>query len=420
MEAYTAKLSELRRRKESLEEEAKSAGEDASSDVKVAGGPAPGAEADPLAKQLKETNDEIALLEFNRPSPPYAFAVRDVEAPADIRINLRGNAHMLGDVAPRSFIKVLMWDESPVLSYRASGRLELAEWIANEKNPLTAKVFVNRVWQHLFGVGLVPSVNNFGLRGEKPSHPKLLDFLAVRFVEQGWSVKKLVREIVLSRAYRQSSAHSDEGSAKDPENRLLWRMNRRRLEGEAMRDAILSITGALDLTAGGPSLPLDIPGNVSLGKPAEFRDEAKLPEELLARRTIYLPVLRKSQLKTLDVLNLFDFPDVNQVTGARTVTTVPTQALYLMNAPFLHEQSQLLAARAVQAAPDTEPRVDWLIPRVLGRLARSEDRSAAVRFVEEFAAASRAQGGEPEDAEQQAWARYCHALFVSNEFLYVQ
>ena len=419
LEVYTAERTRLVEEKKALEKKIEAAKAEAEGEP-AEDAPEEEAEEDPDAKRLKEVSEALTLLEFNRPVPPYAFAVRDIDAPADIKINLRGNAHLLGEVAPRSFIETLMWDEAPVLSYRASGRLELADWIAAEKNPMTAKVFVNRVWQHLFGVGLVPSVDNFGLRGDKPSHPELLDFLAARFVEQGWSIKKTVRSIVLSRAYRQSSAYNEAAATKDPENRLLWRANRRRLEGEAIRDAVLSITGELDLTAGGPSLPLDIPGNVSLGAPAEFKDSATLPDEQLARRTVYQPVLRKGQLPGLDVLNLFDFPDVSQITGARTVTTVPTQALYLMNAPFLLEQSERLAERAAEAALAGDARVDWLLPRVFGRPAGPDDRAAATGFVDELAAALEADGAEPADAARRAWARYCHALLVSNEFLYVQ
>lgn len=377
----------------------------------------------PLAqveKQLAKVTKEIALLEYNRPEPPAAFAVRDVDAPANAHINIRGNPHMLGEEVPRSFIKIAMWDKPPVLAYRASGRLEMAQWIASEKNPLTARVIANRIWQHLFGAGLVRSVDNFGLRGELPTHPELLDYLATRFAEQGWSIKKSVREVILSRAYRQSSAHNAAADQVDPENLLRWRMNRRRMEGEIIRDSVLAITRTLDTTRGGPTLPLDNPDNLNLAKPVEFRDDAKLPEKLLTRRTVYLPVLRKSQHRSLDILNLFDFPDVNQVNGARSVTTVPTQALYLMNSPFYHQQAKLLAARAIEHTSEPQARIEWLMEQVLGRDARQDDRARGSKFVSNFTAELVKTGTPLPEANHEAWARYCHALLASNEFLYIR
>lgn len=377
----------------------------------------------PLAqaeKALAKVAKDLALLEYNRPEPPETYAVRDVDAPVNAHINIRGNPHMLGEEVPRSFLTVAMWDKPPALPYRASGRLEMAAWIASEKNPLTARVAANRVWHHLFGAGLVRSVDNFGLRGELPTHPELLDYLANRFVEQGWSLKKLVREVILSRAYRQSSAHNAAAYQTDPENLLRWRMNRRRMEGEIIRDSVLALTHTLANSGGGPTLPIDNPDNLNLGKPVEFRDDAKLPEQLLTRRTVYLPVLRKSQHRSVDILNLFDFPDVNQVNGARSVTTVPTQALFLMNSPFYRDQSKLLAARAREFAATPEARIQWLTEQVLVRPARADDLSRGQAFLSTFAAELVKAGRSAPDADREAWERYCHALLASNEFLYIR
>ena len=261
-----------------------------------------------------------------------------------------------------------MWNATPPrLAFRVSGRRELAEWIASEKNPLTARVMVNRIWQHLFGAGLVRSVDNFGLRGELPSHPELVDYLATRFMEQGWSVKKMVRELILSHTYRQSSAHNAKAYQLDPENALRWRMSRRRLEAEILRDATLAITDTLSEVRGGPSLPLENPENVNLGVPPEFRDDAVFPAELLKRRTVYLPVLRKSQHYSVDILNLFDFPDVNLVNGVRSVTTVPTQALYLINSPFFQQQAKLLAERVAELVAGDRERRGQPLARRQGR-----------------------------------------------------
>jgi hypothetical protein len=373
-----------------------------------------------LEKRLASVTKEIALLNYNRPQPPEAYAVRDVDAPANAKINIRGNPHMLGEEVPRSFLQVAMWDKPPVLAYRTSGRMELADWIASEKHPLTARVAANRVWQHLFGAGLVRSVDNFGLRGELPTHPELLDYLATRLVDQGWSLKKLIREVILSRTYRQSSGHNAEAYQADPENLLRWRTNRRRMEGEIIRDFALSLTRTRVDEGGGPTLPIENVDNLNLGKPVEFRDDAKLPDALLARRTVYLPVLRKSQHRSVDILNLFDFPDVNQVNGARSVTTVPTQALYLMNSSFIHNQSKLLANLAIQNGPTPDERIQWLTQHVLVREASADDLARGKDFISSFAAALVKARKETATSDREAWERYCHALLASNEFLYIR
>ena len=285
----------------------------------------------------------------------------------------------------------------------------MARWLTDPKNPLPARVMANRIWHHLFGSGLVASVDNFGLRGEAPSHPELLDWLAARLVEQGWSMKGLIREITLSRAYRMAATHNAAGAAKDPENRLLSRANRRRLEAEAYRDAVLAVSGKLDRRRGGFTLPVEIPGNVNLASPPFLLATAQLGDDRAYRRTVYLPTLRKSQLDELDVLNLFDFPDPNQTTGARAVTTVPTQALFLLNSPFLQEQSKL-AAQAIleKEVTDAERVADFLV-RALGRRPSAEQTERALGFIESM---SEGLG------RNAAWARWCHTVFVSNEFLF--
>ena len=322
-----------------------------------------------IDKKLKEAKDRIRLLEFRRPGPPMAIAVQDRAVPKDCRVNIGGDPHNLGEEIPRGFLSVA----SPAKAGRidshrnlkglyegfqkSSGRLELAEWLIDPRNRLLARVMVNRIWHHLFGAGLVRTVDNFGAGGEPPSHPELLDYLASRFVEQGWSIKGMIREIVLTRTYRQASSHNLKAHEVDPDNRLLWRANRRRLEAESYRDSVLAISGALDRTRGGPTLPLDIPESITLGFPTALTQDAKVNDEFLNRRTIYLPSVRKNQLPQLDLLNLFDFPDPDQTIGARSVTTVPTQSLYLMNSPFLREQALLTARTLLESrGPDDETR----------------------------------------------------------------
>ena len=375
--------------------------------------------ADAVKKAAKLKTEAGRMLLYQKPAPPMAVALADRAIPKNARINLAGNPHMLGDEAPRGFLSLIKTDKPLKFAHRrlikfgfqkSSGRLELADWLTDADNPLTARVMANRIWHHLLGAGLVRSVDNFGLRGDLPSHPELLDYLASRFVELDWSVKKLIREIVLSRTYQLAADHDPGAAEADPENRLLWRANRRRLEAEAMRDAVLLISGALDRRRGGMTLPIDTPESVIMGQPPFLDPKVELGESRRYRRTVYLPTLRKSQLVDLDLLNLFDFPDPNTVTGRRDVTTVPTQALYLMNSPFLKEQSELAAGALLEkrGASDDE-RVAAFLLRALGRPARADEVKRALAFLEEAA---------QELGRETAWARYCHAVFVSNEFIF--
>ncbi|MBM3787230.1 MAG: DUF1553 domain-containing protein [Acidobacteria bacterium] len=358
-----------------------------------------------LDKEIQEATQTVKLHEYLPVVPPIAHAVQDVDAPADCRVNIRGSAHQLGKQAPRSAIAIAREHKLDIPDF-TSGRLQLAEWITRKENPLTARVAANRFWHHLFGAGLVTSIDNFGVRGAKPSHAELLDHLAASLVAGGWSVKKSIRSIVLSRTYRQASAPRTEGLETDPENRLLWRMSPRRLEGETIRDAMLAVSGQLDPASGGPALPFWVPGNMNLGKPEFLSDNAKLDPATNRRRSIYQPALRKGQVEEMDVLNLFDFPDTNQITGARSSTTLPTQALYLMNAPFVKEQAAALAKLTLHGERTDGDRVRELIRRVYARVPEPGE----VDRLLSYAAAL------PGRAE--AWERLCHTLLISNEFLY--
>lgn len=364
-------------------------------------------------------NQALQLRYFAKPEPPAALAMADRPIPEDAALRLGGDPHNPGERVPRGFLSLVPLSASAKIANRrligygfqkSSGRLELAQWLTDPANPLPGRVMANRIWHHLFGAGVVRTVDNFGLLGERPSHPALLDYLAVRFRDLDWSVKSLIREIVLSRTYRLAAAHDERAAAVDPENRLLWRSNRRRLQAETIRDSILLVSGSLDFQAGGPSLPLKTLGTLQMGQPPSLASGLQLDDHVRQRRTVYLPTLRKSQLPALDVMNLFDFPDPNAVKGRRDVTTVPTQALFLMNSPFLIEHSQR-AARALLAdgeASDAE-RVARFLLRALGRPARADDIARAKAFLRDTDGVL--------DAEA-AWARYCHAVFASNEFLF--
>jgi hypothetical protein len=305
----------------------------------------------------------------------------DADKPYEPVIFLRGSPGNRGDRVPRRFLTCLS-DGEPKPFEQGSGRWELAQAIASEANPLTARVWVNRVWTQLFGEGLVTTPSDFGTRSDPPSHPELLDWLAIRFVQEGWSTKWLIRQIVLSGVYRQASEHRDECAAADPENRLLWRVNRRRLDLEALRDSLLVAAGRLDTTMGGPSVQLT-------GEPFP------------TRRTVYGFVERQN---LPGMFRTFDFAGPDTHSPKRPYTTVPQQALFLMNSPFALEQAMHLAARdeVKQAATDDE-RILQLFRLALGRAPDGEE----LALVREFAGSSEPSGETPDAAIwQYGWGTY--------------
>ncbi|MEQ1858815.1 MAG: PSD1 and planctomycete cytochrome C domain-containing protein [Chthoniobacteraceae bacterium] len=303
---------------------------------------------------------------------------------ADLNVFVRGNVERKGPVVERRFIEVIARKDASAFS-DGSGRRELAEAIASRDNPLTARVLVNRVWALFFGQGLVPTPSNFGHSGSQPSHPRLLDDLAVRFMEQGWSIKSLVREIVLSAAYRQESALDAAKAASDPENEQLWRMNRRRLSIEQWRDSVLAVSGELAEAPGAKSQEIDDPKNVL--------------------RTVYA---RVSRLKLADLLMQFDYPDANVHAEKRSVTTTPPQKLFMLNSTFMQRAAAALAARLRGAAEDDDARVALAYRLLFGREADASERRLALDFLH-----------KPDSADVSRWEQYAQVLLASNEMLYV-
>jgi hypothetical protein len=279
---------------------------------------------------------------------------------------------------------------------------------------------VNRIWQKLFGEGIVRSVDYFGLPGERPSHPELLDHLARRLVRGGWSQRRLIRAIVLSRAYRLNSRIDAKAAAVDPENRLFWRMNRRRLDAEALRDSLLAVSGKLIETTGGPSLPLEYrenTGNLEKGavNPPSFRLNRFRPEQEFVR-TVYLPVIRSApQAGPGELRNVFDFPQPAEFAGQRAVTAVPTQALFLMNAKLMKDRSADLARRIVQGATEEKGRLETLWLRALNRPITDSEATDAARFLSDLR--NELAGEKTTEAELRSWTDLCHCLLASNEFL---
>ena len=321
------------------------------------------------------------------PKPlPMAHVIQDT-GQKDLNVYIRGDPSRLGQTAPRRFLRILAGTRRT--PYRdGSGRLELANDIASPENPLTARVIVNRVWQHHFGRGLVDTPSNFGKQGSPPTHPDLLDTLSVRFMSAGWSLKWLHREIMLSTTYQLSSSHNPTAKTLDPENRLHWRMNRRRLEVESWRDALLSVAGNLDKTTGGPTVNLDDSNN--------------------NRRTIYGAISRHS---LNGLLRLFDFPDANVTSAVRTETIVPQQQLFVLNSDFFVKQSKNVAARVeIEAGEDLVAKVHRIYQLLFGRNADQQELIIASSFLLQ---------SDSEGAKLNRWEQYAQVLLGSNEFLYI-
>ncbi len=391
--------------KKKLEElKTKPAGEETKAAIKTAE-----KELAELKKKTEFAGDRQILLhaKYMKPKWPQYYAAEEMEFPEDARIASRGDAHQLGEFVPRRFPGAVNTGESaPEIDPHSSGRKELAAWLTQPGHPLTARVYVNRIWHHLFGRGIVSSTENFGNRGEAPTHPELLDYLAARLVEEKWSTKRLIREIALSRTYRLSSKPDPRNDEIDAANTWFWRANRRRLEVEAIRDAILQSSGRLDSTAGGPSLPLTA-RNVHTIAPFFLEDDSKIEPHIKFRRTVYQPIMRNSQMEDVDILNVFDFKDPDQIAGTRASTTVPTQMLYLMNSPFIKEEARRLAESTRDL--DHQARVARIVMAALNRPSTQRDIDQARQFVSDFGVAA---------SPAEAWVRYCHAIFVSSEFLY--
>ena len=302
----------------------------------------------------------------------------------NLNVFLRGNVDTKGPVVERGFIGILSLDAKPFTG--GSGRLELADAIASRDNPLTARVIVNRVWGTMFGRSLVLTQSNFGRSGEPPSHPELLDDLAVRFMESGWSIKSLIREIALSATYRQSAGISPDKASRDPENRYFGHMNRRRLTVEQWRDAVLAVTGELKESLGAKSQPVDDPGN--------------------HQRTVYACVSRL-QLNSLHAQ--FDYPDANVHAERRPVTTTPMQKLFVLNSPFMQTRATALATRLAAASPDDEEaRLTFAWRLLFSREPDNDERSLARSFFN--------AGSNP---RMQRWEQLAQVFLASNEFLYV-
>jgi len=351
-------------------------------------------EGEPLERRLNPlwlshlTGRRAELEALKKASPgPYSYfhGLSDSDQPGNLKIHLRGSPFNLGDEAPRRFLEILS-DDGPRPFAGGSGRLQLAEAIAGQ--PLTARVVVNRIWKHHFGQGIVMTPSNFGRLGDRPSHPELLEYLASRLIEENWSIKSVHREIMLSAVYQLSSEQSDSNFAVDPDNRLLWRANRRRLDAEATRDAVLLVSGNLNPALGGPSSELDA-GN--------------------SRRTLYG---RVSRFKLNSTLDLFDFPNPSITNEQRNVTHVPLQKLFFLNSDFIAQESNLLAERLkAQFANDDALKIRRAYQLCFGRDATEGEVQLGLEFL-------RKRADKPVTGVSP-WQQYSQVLLSSNEFVFV-
>lgn len=335
-------------------------------------------------QNLRDLNDNAK----KNATPMYAIAHAYTEGtPKDMRVFVRGDPANKREIAPRRFLQVLS-PEIPVSYVDGSGRKELAEDIASSDNPLTARVMANRIWQHHFGRGIVNTPSNFGKLGDPPTHPELLDHLAYSFVQSGWSIKNLHREIMLSSTYQQSADPNVNNSEIDADNMYFWRTNRRRLDIEAWRDALLDISGRLDPTLTGPSTNLADANNV--------------------RRTVYAKISRH-ELDNL--LRLFDFPDANITNSKRSQTTVPQQQLFVLNSPFMIAQAKAFAARVLQEQPDSqESQIDHAFRLAYGRHSSQAEMELAKSYL---------VIEETEKNQLTRWERFAQAILAANEFMYL-
>lgn len=348
-----------------------------------------------IAARVKELEAEVKELEKRVPKKEVYMTVREQKEIADTQVHIRGDVHNLGDDVPRGFLQVASYGASPVISQGESGRVELGNWITSDSNPLTSRVFANRVWGWLMGVGLVRTPDNFGVTGENPSHPELLDYLATQLKTNGWSTKQLIFEIVMSDAYQRVSSPTEALQNQDPENRLLGYMNRRRMDAESILDAMLQVSGKLDLTMGGPTI---VSGT---------KNDYGYPHKGY-RRAVYWPVFRNS---LPEVFQVFDYPNPSVVVGQRDVSSTSPQALFMLNNSKVIEYCDLAAQRYLAMAElDDQTRFALISLAVLGREPTQRELEVSLAFV---------QQANSQQMRRQIWARVIQAVFASVDFRYI-
>lgn len=350
-----------------------------------------------IGSRVTELRSELDSYDDDGEPIAVAMGVREGRFIGDSPLFVRGEIDQPAERVPRGFPQVLT-ETQPRIRFRSSGRLELANWMASPENPLTARVMANRVWLHLIGRGIVSTPENFGASGQRPSHPELLDYLALRFIDEGWSVKRLIHEIVMSRAYQLSSQFDQENDDADPDNVLVWHMPKQRLEAEAIRDTLLLLSGKLELNPpAGSEVAYGGEGNVGF----LFRGD---PAENDPYRSVYLPIVR-DQLP--EMLSVFDFPDPSLIIGERATTTIPAQSLFLMNNPFVIQQAEGMASRLLSDFDDERERVTQAFRLCYSRQPSASEVHQALAFIEDYS---------QDHLPRATWTAFCQAIFASAEF----
>lgn len=343
----------------------------------------------PEQEQIKAWQKEIEKLEAKSP-PKFAFAHTLHDSGSnDMHVALRGNPLKKGPLAPRRFLRIVAGEERPHFN-EGSGRTQLADAVTDPKNPLTPRVLVNRIWLNHFGRALVRTPNNFGMLGEQPTHPELLDWLSTTFVESGWSIKALHRTIMTSAAYRSSSAFDQDSFDLDGDNRTIWRMNPRRMVVETWRDSLLAVTGELDSAIGGPSIDNIVGSN---------------------RRTLYAKVSRNDPQRSDEFLRLFDFPIPRASSGKRTTNVIPQQFLFMMNSQFMLDRARALADRCQKTEDQQQGQIEQAYRLLYGRQPTERELQTAARYL---------QSQSSPDGELNRWQQYCQVLLSSNEFMFIR
>lgn len=349
--------------------------------------------------RYKALDAELKEIEKAEPQFPRAMGVTE-GTPTNLKINIRGSHINLGEERPRQFLSAIAGGKQIPIDDKRSGRLELADWIASPDHPLTARVMMNRVWRWHMGSGIVRSVDNFGKLGDAPDNQALLDYLAVKFVESGWSLKAMHRLILMSNTYQMSTAHNARAAEIDPDNRMLWRYPRRRLEAEEIRDSIFSVTGQLDSASGGPCLP-------SKTKDRQYVNHKEL-EYSKNRRAVYMPIVRSG---LYDVFQTFDYGDPAVVNGDRSTTTVAPQALFMMNGGVVLEQSMKWAQSLLRDYPNETARIDAIWRRAFARTPSGVEKDRALSHL--------AKARQLLNDDGKAWQSLCRAVIGTNEFIFL-
>ena len=374
--------------------------------------------------RIRQARDRTASAQadldlFNPDGTPRTLTMGVLDRPSPINSPLlvRGDINQQSDIIPRGLVEVLCAPDEPRNIAQGSGRLDLAYFIASKDNPLTARVMANRIWLHLMGQAIVPTPDNFGLMGMKPTHPELLDHLALAFMENGWSVKKLIKQIMLSRTYQMSSTYDSKNNATDPDNKHRWRMDQRRLDAEAVRDAMLAVSGTLDL------YPIDGSpvARVSEGRQGLIQLLAQVNSQPSPHRSIYLPIIRD---QIPEFLSVFDFPDASLVNGQRDNTNVPSQSLFLMNNPQAIALADAFATRLNEFEGTPLDRLTHAYHLAFSRAPTPEELIAIRTFWMTFptkveTGSSKNSQQHKDKAQKLALTTFCQALLASAEFRYL-